>query len=85
MGKEEDETMSDTNKTMRAIAQALDDTLNGAVRPKKHGFVVLVFPLDGPEGARTNYVSNCDRKDIIVAMKEVVARFEGQPNVSGRG
>lgn len=76
--------MSKEAETMRAIAEALDDVLNGARRPKANGFVVLVFPLNGPEGARTNYVSNCDRKDIVVAMKEAIARFEGQPFQSGR-
>lgn len=73
-----------TKAMMQAIAQGLDDTLNGAELPKKNGFVVLLFPFDQVEGARTNYVSNCDRKDIIAALKEVVARFEGQPHQSGR-
>lgn len=68
---------------MQAIAKALDESLNGR-EGKKTGFVVLLFPLDQPEGSRTNYVSNCDRKDIVVALKEVVARFEGQALQSGR-
>lgn len=75
---------AETKNVMQSIASVLDDVLNGSHRPKQNGFVVLVFPVDGPEGARTNYVSNCDRKDIIAAMKEVVARFEGQPSQTGR-
>ena len=69
---------------MQYIAKLIDSTLNGSRRPKQNGFVVLVFPLDGLHGERTNYVSNCDRQDILVAMKEVVARFEGQPHQTGR-
>ena len=76
--------MKETANVMQQIAGALDDVLNGSKRPKQNGFVVLVFPLDGPDGARTNYVSNCERKDIIVAMKEVIARFEGQSYQTGR-
>lgn len=73
-----------TNDIMKAIATAIDDGLNGTMRPKPNGFVVLVFPTDGPEGARTNYISNCERQDVIVALKEVLARFEGQPYQTGR-
>ena len=76
--------MSDTNELMRAIAAGLDGVLNGTMGPKKNGFILLVFPFDGPEGQRTNYVSNGKREDIIVALKEIVARFEGQPQQSGR-
>ena len=76
--------MSDTNELMRAMAASLDEALNGETRPKKNGFVLLVFPFDGPEGQRTNYISNGKREDILVALKEIVARFEGQAHHSGR-
>lgn len=76
--------MSDTNELMRAMAESLDEVLNGATGPKKNGFVLLVFPFNGPDGQRTNYISNGKREDIIVALKEIVARFEGQPRQSGR-
>lgn len=39
---------------------------------------LLIAPFNGPEGSRTNYVSNVQRADMIVCMKEVVARFEGR-------
>jgi hypothetical protein len=42
-----------------------------------------VFDLNR-EGDRVNYVSNGDRADMVVALKEVVARFEGQPRQAGR-
>ncbi|NTE81596.1 hypothetical protein G6M12_08520 [Agrobacterium tumefaciens] len=71
-------------KTMRAIAGGLDEILNGKQRPRPNGFVLLIFSNDAELGARTNYVSNCPRAEMIVALKEVLARFEGQPEVSGR-
>ena len=76
--------MTDTKDMMQSMASALDEVLNEKGKPKKNGFVLLVFPFAGPEGQRTNYVSNGQRQDIIVALKEIVARFEGQPQQSGR-
>lgn len=76
--------MTDTKNLMQSMASALDEVLNERGKPKKNGFVLLVFPFDGPEGQRTNYVSNGQRQDIIIALKEIVARFEGQPQQSGR-
>lgn len=76
--------MSDTKDLMQSMASALDQVLNETGKPKKNGFVLLVFPFDEPEGQRTNYVSNGQRQDIIVALKEIVSRFEGQPQQSGR-
>jgi len=76
--------MTDTKNMMQSMASALDEVLNEKGKKKKNGFVLLVFPLDRPEGQRTNYVSNGQRQDIIVALKEIIARFEGQPQQSGR-
>lgn len=76
--------MTDTKSMMQSMASALDDVLNEKGKPKKNGFVLLVFPFDGPEGQRTNYVSNGQRQDIVVALKEIIARFEGQPHQNGR-
>lgn len=70
---------------MNDIAATLDRALNGDQRPKRNAFVLLIAPFDGPAGARTNYISNADRKDIVVMMKEVIACFEGQPEQKGRG
>lgn len=69
---------------MNQIAAGLDEAFNGPKgEPRKVGFVLLQFPFGGPEGARTNYISNANRKDIVVALKEIVARFEGQPEMRG--
>lgn len=40
--------------------------------------VLLVSPFNAPVGGRVNYVSNSKREEIVVLLKEVVARFEGR-------
>lgn len=68
------------------LADAMDQILNGD-GPRRIGFVLLTFPFDKP-GAKAaslvNYVSNAQRADMLVALKEIVARFEGQAAQSGR-
>jgi hypothetical protein len=73
-------------ETMNAIAAALDKMFNGEAKgkDKEVGFVLLVFPYGEKEG-RCNFISNgADRTDIVTLFKEMIARFEGQPEVSGR-
>ena len=71
------------HEKMIAIVQALDEMFNGDKRPKKVGFILMVFPFESTEG-RCNYMSNgADRKDVVTLMREMIARFEGQPEVSG--
>ncbi|KQY27210.1 hypothetical protein ASD31_03235 [Rhizobium sp. Root482] len=79
-------TDSHTKDLMQAMAQAIDEAINGRPLPaeKQFGFVLLIFAKDGEAGNRTNYVSNCDRRDILAALKEITARFEGQAAQSGR-
>lgn len=84
MKDERRQPMDDTKRMMQAIAAGLDGILNGGSTEKRTGFVVLVFPFGEVKGARTNYVSNCDRADIIAALKEVTARFEGQARMEGK-
>ena len=75
-----------TIEHMQEIARGLDKILNGEAKgeDRTNGFVLLAFPFDGPEGQRVNYVSNAERDDIVAALKEIVARFEGQAFVSGK-
>jgi hypothetical protein len=71
---------------MNAMAGALDEMFNGKAKGKdrKTGFVLLVFPFADHEG-RANFISNgADRRDIVTLFKEMIARFEGQPEVQGR-
>jgi len=71
----------------QVLAAGLDKIFNGTDRtePKTIGFILLVFPFGETsfEG-RVNYVSNgADRKDMIIMMKEMIARFEGRVSTVG--
>lgn len=71
---------------MKRVAAALDEMFNGDLKApnKVTGFVLLVFPY-GDRSGRANYISNgADRRDIVTLMKEMIARFEGQPELKGR-
>jgi hypothetical protein len=71
---------------MTAMATALNEMFNGKAKGKerKTGFVLMVFPFEGFDG-RCNYISNgADRRDVVTLMKEMIARFEGQPETEGR-
>jgi hypothetical protein len=49
--------------------------------------VLMVFPFSGFEkgDTRCNYISNgADRNDVVTLMKEMITRFEGQPEMKGR-
>jgi hypothetical protein len=79
-----------TSDVHQQLARALDKILNGDTKPPPVGFVLLTFPFltaeDVAEGMSmlVNYVSNADRDDIVAALKELVARFDGQAFQSGR-
>jgi hypothetical protein len=49
--------------------------LIGPVLPKGFGFTLLIFSF-GPGGSMF-YISNSDRRDMIKAMKEFIAKQEG--------
>ena len=69
---------------MTAIMRTLDEFVNGDERPRKTGIVIMMFDYGDVEGGRTNYMSNgADRRDIVTLMKEMIARFEGQPEMRG--
>lgn len=69
---------------MKAISQAIDEVFNGDATgdDRSVGFILMVFPFVGHEG-RCNYMSNANRKDVVVMLKEQIARFEGQAHVTG--
>lgn len=71
------------SESMNSIAQALDAIFNEDIEIRKTGFVLLVFPLNEKEG-RCNFISNgANRKDLVCLFKEMIARFEGQPEIRG--
>ena len=70
---------------MNRLAKGMDEILNGDAKgdARQNGFILLVFPFEGHEG-RANYISNASRKDVVVMLKEQLARLEGQPEMKGR-
>jgi predicted type IV restriction endonuclease len=70
---------------MNALARGLDEILNGGAKgeARKNGFILMVFPFDSHEG-RCNYVSNANRDDIVVLLREQLRRFEGAPDAMGQ-
>jgi hypothetical protein len=72
---------------MVAVSAAIDEFFNGEKQgnDRETGFVIMVFPF-GDHSGRCNYISNgADRRDIVTLMKEMIARFEGQPEIKGQG
>ena len=70
---------------MNALARGIDEIFNGEAKgaDRKTGFVLLCFNF-GDTG-RCNFISNgADRKDVVALFKEMIARFEGQPEAKGQ-
>lgn len=70
---------------MKDVARAIDAMFNGPPeegKEKEVAFILMVFPFNNHEG-RCNYMSNAKREDVLIMLKEQVARFEGQPEVVG--
>ena len=71
---------------MKQMARGLDEIFNGGLKgdDRPTGFVLLVFPF-GDRSGRANFISNgANRKDIVTLFKEMIVRFEGQPEMSGQ-
>jgi hypothetical protein len=86
MGTHPDEQVSEAYRDkMTALARVIDEFFNGDAKGESRhtAFVLLISPFGDTEG-RVNYVSNGDRRDILTMMKEVIARFEGQPELKGQ-
>lgn len=69
---------------MNALASGLDEIFNGELKgaDRSTGFVLLVFPFG--DNGRCNFISNgANRQDIVALFKEMIARFEGQPEMKG--
>lgn len=79
--------------TMNKLGRLLDVALNsddsytqvGSPEDKRRwGFCLMVFPFKDFDG-RANYLSNANRDDVLVLLKEQIRRFEGAPDVTGHG
>lgn len=71
-------------KKMNDLAHFLDHEFNGEAKggARKVGFVMMVFPFRD-HGGRCNYISNANRDDVVVLLKEQLARFQGSPDTQG--
>jgi hypothetical protein len=69
----------ETRAAMNSLARGIDKILNGDATDKRWGFALLVFPFgEGPHRDRMNYIGNGAREDVLVAIKELAARWEGR-------
>lgn len=68
-------------ETMNSMAQYIDRYFNGPDGKKDTGFVLITFAF-GDKG-RCKCISNANREDVIVLLREQLARFQGGPDVSG--
>jgi hypothetical protein len=70
----------DQRRRMNDLAKALDEIFNKDVRPKKIGFVLLTYNFgENIQGTgRVNYIGNGRREDVLIALKELIARWEGR-------
>jgi hypothetical protein len=58
---------------MNAIGNVIADAL-----PDGYGFTLLIFKTGDVKDGRMNYLSTANREDMLTAMKELIANFEGR-------
>ena len=68
----------EARELMNDLARAIDQTMNGDKHPRKWGFALLIYPFGDPSQDRMNYIGNGKREDVLVAIKELAARWEGR-------
>ena len=73
---EEDRAVSEA---MQEIASEIAERLEG-IAGKPMGFSLIVFNAEA--GSRMNYCSNCDRAEVINAMRSLLIGWgEGMPDI----
>lgn len=82
----DEKIVAEYHELMNGLARQLDYMFNKGLSgdQRKTGFVLLVFPFGDAGSRRINYISNGERVDVVTVLKEIVARFEGQPEMAGR-
>lgn len=76
--------MTENERELRARLQQLAENIDTRIQMttgERMGFALLVFSDDGK---RMEYVANCDRPDVIAAMKEFIAVMDKDPVKFGR-
>lgn len=67
-----------TKEDYNTIAGMIDLFLNGSGESRNIGFGLFIFKTGETSGGRVNYVSNCKREDMLIAVREWLARAEGR-------
>jgi hypothetical protein len=73
--------LKQTSAYLNALAEAVDTMLNGnktPAREKPYGFALLVYPVGHLDQGHINYIGTGDRKEVLAALKEITARWEGR-------
>ena len=72
--------MNEKDKTHfgQQMAKGLDLAFNGDEGPRTTGFALFWFEFGNTDGGRVNYVSTAAREDMLVAVREWLARAEGR-------
>jgi len=77
-----DNRLTKTEALMKGLFEGIGNVLNGANCPhdkKRLGFALIVFDVNiGAKAGRMNYMSDCNREDMIAAMKEMIGQLEGR-------
>lgn len=78
---------ADLKEVMNGLAAGIDKVINGDVPrgERKNGFILMVFPFGQTDKPRCNYISSAERQDVIILLKEQLARFEGFAEAEGHG
>ena len=71
--------VEEQRERMNELARTLNKYFNGD-GPKKVGFALLIYNFgeDVKGTGRINYIGNGERRDVLTALKELVARWEGR-------
>lgn len=68
---------------MNKLAHGLDHMFNQG-EEKRIGFILMTFNF-GDKPGRCNYISNAQREDVVVLLREQLAYFEGMPDIPPTG
>lgn len=67
-----------------ALAELLDQILSFDRGPHPEDRQMFILIWGEYSGSDTNYISNAQREGVKVLMQELLARWEGQPEMEGR-
>jgi hypothetical protein len=69
---------ADYIEQMKAVLSAVDEFINPDKKNKRIGITLLMFPFGNEDSGRINYMSTAERKDMILSMKLLIAKWEGR-------